>query len=56
MSYIENHSKHLRDIADSPEIVKIWAAYVRSYPYAKGIALPDILAMIAWVFERDPLE
>ncbi|MDR0491736.1 MAG: hypothetical protein LBH28_10885 [Oscillospiraceae bacterium] len=48
---IENFAKHLRDIADSPEIAKIWAGYVRSYPYAKGIALPDILALIAWVFK-----
>ena len=51
VSDIENHKKHLRDIAGSPEIAKIWAAYGRSYPYAKGIALPDILALIAWVFE-----
>ena len=52
LSYIENHAKHLRDIADSPEIAKIWAAYVRSYPYTKGIELPDILALISWVFEK----
>jgi len=51
VSDIKNHEKHLRDIAVSPEIAKIWAAYGRSYPYAKGIALPDILALIAWVFE-----
>ena len=48
---VENYAKHLRDIADSPEIAKIWAGYVRSYPYAKGIALPDILVLIAWVFD-----
>ena len=48
---VENHAKHLNDIAVSPEIAKIWAGYVRSYPYAKGIALPDILALIAGVFE-----
>ena len=47
---VENHTKHLRDIADSPEIAQIWAGYSRSYPYAKGIALSDILALIAWVF------
>jgi hypothetical protein len=41
----------LRDIAESPEIAKIWAGYVRSYPYAKGIALPDILTLIERVFE-----
>jgi len=51
VSGIENHAKHLRDIAGSPEIAKIWAAYGRSYPYAKGIAMPEILALIAWVFE-----
>ena len=48
---IENHAKHLSDIAASPEIAKIWAGYVKSYPYAEGIALPDILALVAWVFE-----
>jgi len=51
LSGIENHAKYLRDIAGSPEIAKIWAAYVRNYSYAKGIALSDILALIAWVFE-----
>jgi predicted nucleotidyltransferase component of viral defense system len=51
VSCIENNAKHLQDIADSPEIAKIWAAYVRTYPYAKGIAMPDILAMIVWMFE-----
>ena len=49
---VENHTKLLRDIADSPEIAKIWAGYVRNYPYAKGIALSDVLALIAWVFEK----
>jgi predicted nucleotidyltransferase component of viral defense system len=48
---IDNHTKHLRDIAGSLEIAKIWNAYLRNYPYAKGIALPDILALIGWVFE-----
>jgi len=52
LSYIENHAKYLRGIADSPEIAKIWAAYVRSYPYAKGIELPNILALLSWVFEN----
>ena len=53
VSDIENHGKHLRDIAASPEIAKIWEAYGKSYSYAKGIALPDILALIAWVFEEE---
>ena len=51
VSNIDNYAKHLRDIADSLEISKIWAAYVRNYNYAKGIALSDILALIAWVFD-----
>jgi len=50
VSYVENYAKHLQDIAESPEIAKIWAAYVRSYPYAKGIALSDVLELIAWVW------
>ena len=48
---VESYEKHLRDIANSPEIAKIWAGYVRSYPYAKGIALPEVLTLITWVFE-----
>ena len=51
VSFVENHAKHLSDIAGSPEIEKIWAGYVKNYPYAKGIALQDILSLIAWVFE-----
>jgi predicted nucleotidyltransferase component of viral defense system len=46
---IENYTKHLGDIAESPEIAKIWVGYVKSYSYAKGIALSDILALIEWV-------
>ena len=48
---IENHAKILNDIAASPDIAKIWGSYSKRYHYAKGIALPDILALIAWVFE-----
>ena len=51
VSYIENNAKHLQEIADSPEIAKIWAVYARNYPYAKGIALPEILVLIAWALE-----
>ena len=56
LSDIVNHEKHLRDIVASPEIAKIWNAYVKSYTYAKGIALPDILALIAWIFENGSTE
>jgi len=51
ISAIENYAKHLDDIAKSPEIAKIWAGYTYNYQYAKGIAMPDILALIDWVFE-----
>jgi hypothetical protein len=51
VSFIENHAKHLSDIAASPEISKIWAGYAKGYPYARGIAMPDILALITWVFD-----
>jgi predicted nucleotidyltransferase component of viral defense system len=53
VSFIENRAKHLGDIASGPEISKIWAGYANGYPYARDIALPDILALIAWVFEED---
>ena len=48
---VENYEKHLQDIANSPEVAKIWASYARSYSYAKGIALPEILSLTRWVFE-----
>jgi len=47
---VENYSKHLNDIRESPEIEKIWSGYVKNYPYAIGITLPDIIALIEWVF------
>jgi predicted nucleotidyltransferase component of viral defense system len=47
---VENHEKHLRDISESPEIARIWAAYSGRYPYAKGIALSEILSLLNWVF------
>ena len=52
---IENSSKHLRDIADSPDIAKIWAEYVKSYPYAKGITLSNILELIECIFQNNSI-
>lgn len=49
--YIEQYEKHLQDISASPEVAKIWTAYTKSYAYAKGIELADILPLIHWVFE-----
>lgn len=51
ISDVENYGKHLRDIGVSPEIASIWSRYKKNYPYAKGIELPDILALITWVFD-----
>lgn len=48
---VDNYLKHLNDIESSPEIAKIWERYIKGYPYAKGISLPDILTLISWVFE-----
>ena len=50
--YIENHANHLKDIATSPEIAKIWSGYIKSYPYAEGITLFGILELIEWIFEE----
>ena len=50
-SAIDNYAKHLKDIAESPEIAKIWAGYVKNYSYANGIELADSIALIKWVFE-----
>jgi predicted nucleotidyltransferase component of viral defense system len=52
VSFMESHAKHLGDIAAAPEISKIWVGYAKGYPYARGITLPDILALIAWVFDE----
>jgi predicted nucleotidyltransferase component of viral defense system len=52
VSFIESYAKHLGDIATSPEISKIWTGYTKGYPYAWGIALPDILTLLAWVFDK----
>ena len=49
--YIKDYQKHLIDISNSPEIAKIWAAYVENYSYAEGISLSDSLSEISWVFE-----
>jgi predicted nucleotidyltransferase component of viral defense system len=51
LSALENHAKHLRDVAASPEIAKIWDGYIRNYPYAKGIALSEVLTLVAWVLD-----
>ena len=48
VSAIQNYKKHLLDIAKNPEIAKIWTRYSKNYPYAKDIALSDILAMLSW--------
>ena len=48
---LDNYAKIINDIAASPDIAKIWESYKKRYPYAKGISLPDILALIAWVHE-----
>ncbi|MDR1042639.1 MAG: nucleotidyl transferase AbiEii/AbiGii toxin family protein [Clostridiales Family XIII bacterium] len=50
---IDSHAKHLSDIAVSPEIANIWDAYVRRYPYAKGISMDVIINLIAWIFALD---
>ena len=52
ISSIENYTKHLQDINDSPEIKKIWSAYGVNYSYAKGIPLTEICSLIAWLFEK----
>jgi predicted nucleotidyltransferase component of viral defense system len=52
---IEDYAKHLRDMANSPEIARVWAVYAKSYPYAKEIALADILSLVAGIFGDAPL-
>jgi predicted nucleotidyltransferase component of viral defense system len=42
----EDRDQHLHDIMESPDIAKLWQAYCSRYPYAQGIKLQDILALI----------
>ncbi|MCL1982215.1 MAG: nucleotidyl transferase AbiEii/AbiGii toxin family protein [Clostridiales bacterium] len=51
VSDIIDYKKHLNNINNSPEIARIWSAYTRNYPYAKGISLSVIIELIAWAFE-----
>ena len=46
-----NSAKILGDIAGSPDIAKILDGYKKRYSYANDIALPDIIALVSWVFE-----
>ena len=48
---LDNQVRILRDIAESPDIKKIWDAYKSRYLYAKGITLSEILSLIAWIFD-----
>ncbi|MCL1908660.1 MAG: nucleotidyl transferase AbiEii/AbiGii toxin family protein [Holophagaceae bacterium] len=46
LNYVNDYARHLKNIADSPEISKIWTGYSKIYTYAKGIALSDVLSII----------
>jgi predicted nucleotidyltransferase component of viral defense system len=48
----DDYAKHLKNIAASPDIIKIWDNYSKKYPYAKGIALSDIISLIGWIFAQ----
>jgi hypothetical protein len=49
---IDDYAKHLKNIADSSDIAKIWNNYTKKYPYAKGVSLADIVSLIDWIFEQ----
>jgi predicted nucleotidyltransferase component of viral defense system len=51
LSVVEDHTKHLRNIIESPDIAKVWDNYSKKYPYAKGITLADVISLIGWIFE-----
>ena len=48
---LNNRAKILSDIAGSPDIAKILDGYKKRYSYANDTALPDIIALVSWVFE-----
>lgn len=51
VSYLENYRKYISDIAESPDVLKVWNAYKDRYSYANNIEFPDILRCIEEVFE-----
>lgn len=51
ISYLQNYRKYISDIAESPDILKIWNAYKEKYAYANDIELPDIMRCIEEVFQ-----
>jgi predicted nucleotidyltransferase component of viral defense system len=51
LAAIDGHDKFIKDLSKSSDIATIWSNYAKRYPYAEGIALQDILALIRWVFE-----
>jgi predicted nucleotidyltransferase component of viral defense system len=51
MMILADHAKHLKNIIESPDIAKIWDNYCKKYPYAKGIALAEVISLIGWIFE-----
>ena len=49
--YIEEYSKYIHSISDSPEIAKVWQNYTKEHTYAEGIKLSDTISAITWLFE-----
>ncbi len=49
--YIENRKKHLKDISESEDVVKIWNSYKEKYPYAKDIEFIAIINTLRNVLE-----
>lgn len=43
---LEQHAEHLRNIEESPEIQRMWQQYANRYPYAKGIELGRVVALV----------
>ena len=50
VGYIKNYRKYITDIAESPDVLKIWNAYKEKYAYANDIEFSDILKCIEEVF------
>jgi len=50
VGYMENYRKYITDIAESPDVLKIWNAYKEKYAYANDIEFFDIMICIEDVF------
>lgn len=50
-AFIENRRKHLNDITNSDDLLKIWNSYRDKYSYAEGIEFQDIIHQLEYILD-----